>query len=54
MSSAYEGSFLSNLEKGVRDYHDVLRKILPVINLDEPPSSGKMGIVNTKLLSQKI
>lgn len=52
-SSGYEGSFLSDLEKGVRDYHDALREMLPVIDLDEPPISGKMSQVNAKLLARE-
>ncbi len=52
-SSAYEGSFFSDLEKGVRDYHDALKTILPVIGLDEPPGLGNMAVTNAELLAKK-
>ena len=52
-SSAYEGSFFSDLEKGVRDYHDALRTMLPVIGLDEPPDLGKIAVTNAELLAKE-
>ena len=52
-SSAYEGSFFSDLEKGVRDYHDALRTMLPVIGLDEPPGLGKISVTNAELLAKE-
>tara|TARA_B100000700_G_scaffold321507_1_gene420901 strand:- start:646 stop:1863 length:1218 start_codon:yes stop_codon:yes gene_type:complete len=39
-SSAFEGIVLSDLEYGVRTYHDALREILPVICLEKEPSKG--------------
>lgn len=51
-SSAYDGAFFSNLEKGVREYHDALRVMLPVINLDEPPETGDMSRKNEELLAK--
>ena len=52
-SSAYEGSFFSDLEKGVRDYHDALRTMLPVIGLEEPPDLGKISVTNAELLAKE-
>ncbi len=52
-SSAYKGSIFSELEKGVRDYHDALRTILPVICLDEPPGPGNMAVTNAELLAKE-
>lgn len=48
-SSAFQGFHLSDLEKGVRSHHDHLRKVLPVVNMDEPPSDTEMAKTNTRL-----
>lgn len=48
-SSAYKGIMLSDLEAGVRDYHDYLRELLPVIKMDAPPAAGSMAEVNQTL-----
>src|SRR5690606_24957300 len=42
-SSAYDGIMLSDLEYGVRSYHDHLRGVLPVLNLEERPAPGTMA-----------
>jgi hypothetical protein len=49
-SSAYDGVLLSDLEYGVRTYHDHLREILPVLTLDEPPEAGALAAVNRAML----
>ncbi len=48
-SSAYSGIILSDLEYGVKTYHDHLRKIMPVLQLKDPPSMGQMLSVNERL-----
>lgn len=48
-SSGYKGLILSDLESGVRFYHDMLRQVLPVINLDQPPVGGHMAEINRDL-----
>ncbi len=48
-SSAFEDIHLSDLESGVRDYHDRLRKTLPVLTLPEAPAPGTLARVNQEL-----
>jgi phenylpropionate dioxygenase-like ring-hydroxylating dioxygenase large terminal subunit len=49
-SSAYDGVLLSDLEYGVKTYHDHLREILPVLTLDHPPAAGTLAAVNRAML----
>ena len=48
-SSAFEGFYLSDLEKGLKSHHDQLRQILPVMTLDEPPADTEMAAVNERM-----
>ena len=48
-SSAYDGVILSDLEVGVKSYHDALREIFPVLEEDEP-EPGSMKERNSALL----
>lgn len=48
-SSGFDGVILSDLESGVRSYHDVLRTIFPVLDEDEP-AAGQLRSRNEKLL----
>ena len=50
-SSAYSGVILSDLEYGVKTYHDHLRNLLPVLKLRESPPDGQMASVNTKMIN---
>jgi hypothetical protein len=34
---------VSDMESGVRDYHDRLREALPVLKLPEPPPGGTIA-----------
>jgi len=45
-SSAYDGIILSDLEYGVRSYHDALRKIIPVMCQNEEPLKGTLNKCN--------
>lgn len=49
-SSAYRGTILSDLEHGVSEFHRMLRQLLPVAGLPQPPS--KMQEVNVGLRSK--
>lgn len=49
-SSAFEGSILSDLEGGVKGYHDALRAMFPVMDEDEP-APGQVAVRNQELLS---
>ena len=49
-SSAYSGIILSDLEYGVKTYHDHLRKIMPVLELQNAPTAEKMSTVNNEML----
>ena len=48
-SSAFEDFFLSDLESGVRGYHDQLRELMPVLNLTEMPPPGTIAALNQEL-----
>ncbi|MGE0211946.1 MAG: aromatic ring-hydroxylating dioxygenase subunit alpha [Parvibaculaceae bacterium] len=50
-SSGFAGYILSDLEVGVRDYHDNLRRMMPVMALEEEPRTGRVVEINTSLLS---
>ena len=49
-SSAYDGVIFSDLEYGVKTYHDHLRQLLPVMGQPVPPEPGQMAQVNDALL----
>lgn len=51
-SSGYEGVILSDLEYGVRTYHDHLREVLPVVNLEDEPAQGTVAERNAELLAR--
>jgi phenylpropionate dioxygenase-like ring-hydroxylating dioxygenase large terminal subunit len=51
-SSAYDGVIFSDLEYGVKTYHDHLRQLLPVMAQLVPPESGQMALRNDALLSK--
>jgi phenylpropionate dioxygenase-like ring-hydroxylating dioxygenase large terminal subunit len=48
-SSAFDDIILSDLESGVRAYHDRLREALPVLNLPEPPPANTIAQRNREL-----
>jgi hypothetical protein len=50
-SSGFSGTILSDLEAGVRDYHDELRRRIPVLNLEDEPAAGTLGGLNGSLLA---
>jgi phenylpropionate dioxygenase-like ring-hydroxylating dioxygenase large terminal subunit len=51
-SSGYDGIILSDLEYGVRTYHDHLRAVLPVVNLEDEPAPGTVAERNAALLAR--
>jgi phenylpropionate dioxygenase-like ring-hydroxylating dioxygenase large terminal subunit len=51
-SSGYDGIILSDLEYGVRTYHDHLREALPVVNLEAEPEPGTVAAHNVALLAR--
>ena len=51
-SSAYEGVLLSDLEYGVKAYHNTLREYFPVLSGPEP-ERGQLLQTNEKLLSKR-
>ena len=53
-SSAYAGVILSDLEYGVKTYHDHLRQLLPVMEQPVPPKPGQMAHVNDTLVAKGI
>jgi phenylpropionate dioxygenase-like ring-hydroxylating dioxygenase large terminal subunit len=42
-SSGYEGFILSDMEYGVRSYHDELRRLMPVLNEESEPAPGTIA-----------
>lgn len=48
-SSAFDGFYLSDLERGVRSHHDQLRALLPVMTLDQPPPGRDLASLNAEL-----
>ena len=51
-SSAYDGVIFSDLEYGVKTYHDHLRQLLPVMAQPVPPDSGQIALLNDALRSK--
>ena len=51
-SSGYDGVILSDLEYGVKTYHDHLRAGLPVINLEDEPEAGTLAEINAAMLQR--
>ncbi len=51
-SKAFGGFYLSDLEYGVRTYHDHLREQLPILNMDDAPDEYEMARINGVLRSQ--
>ncbi|MCL5778289.1 aromatic ring-hydroxylating dioxygenase subunit alpha [Limibaculum sp. FT325] len=52
-SSAYDGVMLSDLEYGVKSYHDHLRAVLPVVNLRECPPAGEIAAINERMSAER-
>lgn len=50
-SSAYDGIVLSDLEYGLKTFHDQLRNLIPALLLDHPPAAGTLADVNASLLT---
>ena len=53
LSSAYQGVFLSDLEYGVRTHHDHLRALLPIVNLQQEPQSGRLDEINKVMTARQ-
>jgi phenylpropionate dioxygenase-like ring-hydroxylating dioxygenase large terminal subunit len=49
-SSGYQGIILSDLEYGVRNYHDQLRAVMPVLNEAVEPAPGTLADLNAEKL----
>jgi phenylpropionate dioxygenase-like ring-hydroxylating dioxygenase large terminal subunit len=49
-SSGFKGVILSDLEAGVRFYHDQLRRVIPVASLAEAPPHGTIRATNDRLI----
>lgn len=52
-SSGFEGMILSDLEVGVRDYHDWLRRLIPAFDLQDEPARGRVAEINDTLLATR-
>jgi len=48
-SAAFEGFCLSDLEWGVRQHHDGLRALMPVMTLGTAPSEAAIARVNAEM-----
>ena len=49
-SSGFQGFILSDLEYGVKQYHDQLRAAMPVLRQSDPPQPGALEQLNDSLL----
>ena len=49
LSNSFDGFHLSDLEYGVRTYHDHLRALLPVYNIKETPNENEINHLNFSL-----
>ncbi len=52
-SSAYDGVILSDLEYGVKTYHDHLRNLIPVVEHSTAPLGGQMATLNKEILLKR-
>ena len=50
-ASGFSSMILSDLEAGVRDYHDMLRRKIPVSALTDEPAKGQVETINQTLLA---
>ena len=48
-SESYSGGILSEKEVCLRQFHDMVRELLPVARLPEPPEAGTMWTLNETL-----
>ena len=53
-SKSFEGFYLSDQEYGIKTHHDHLRKILPVLNLDEEPKEDEIEYLNKKFFLKEV
>ncbi len=53
-SSAFSGICLSDLESGVKTYHDHLREILPVVRMKDEPTGKPLSQINSSLLRKEL
>ncbi|MCO4824428.1 MAG: aromatic ring-hydroxylating dioxygenase subunit alpha [Amylibacter sp.] len=52
-SSAFDGIMLSDLEYGLKTYHDHLRTIMPILSQTTEPTEGTLAQQNTALLKER-
>ena len=50
-SSAYSGIVLSDLEYGVKTYHDHLRELMPILDLQKEPKEAKLVSLNNEMIN---
>ena len=53
VSDAFDGFYLSDLEYGVRTYHDHLRAILPIYNIQKTPKESGIRDLNKSLIDNR-
>lgn len=51
LSSAFEGFHLSDLEWGLRNHHDQLRRLMPVMRLPQAPPEERIVALNEEMAS---
>lgn len=52
-SSGFQGFILSDLEYGVKQHHDQLRAVIPVLEQSEAPERGNLTSINNGLLAAR-
>jgi hypothetical protein len=53
-SSAYDGILLSDLEYGVKSYHNALREVIPVMKQKTEPLTGTVSQINSASQSGEV
>lgn len=53
LSDAFSGFYLSDLEYGVRTHHDHIRKLVPVVDLQNAPDEKDLWNLNEAMLSRR-
>ncbi len=54
LSSGYDGIILSDLEYGLKTFHDHLRAVIPVMSCNEEPETGSLLNLNASMRDEPV
>ncbi len=54
LSSGYDGIILSDLEYGLKTFHDHLRAVIPVMSCNEEPETGSLRNLNASMRDEPV